>query len=169
MPSPNELLPQVYDELRRVAAAKLSSENAGQTIQATALVHEAWLKLAQSSGEWQDRTHFLRTAATAMRQILIDRARAKRTAKRDGVNRVAFEEIQSPLPDDELIALDEALSRLALTRPDHAKLVELRYFTNLTADEAAEAIGVSPSTADRMWRIAKAWLQVELKPSDSIT
>jgi RNA polymerase sigma factor (TIGR02999 family) len=164
MPSARELLTQVYDELRRFAGSKLAGENAGQTLQATALVHEAWVKLAQNSGEWQDRTHFLRTAATAMRQILIDRARAKRTAKRDGGERIPFDEIQSPLPDDDLLAVDEALTRLALVRPDHAKLVELRYFANLTADEAAEALGVSPSTADRMWRSAKAWLQVELKP-----
>lgn len=157
-----DLLPQVYDQLRALAAAKLAAEKPGHTLDATALVHEAWLKLADASVEWQDRTHFLRTAATAMRRILVDRARAKLTAKRDGGERVELPDIAAPLPDPALLALDDALTRLAETKPDHAKLLELRYFARLTGDEAAVALGVAPATADRMARYAKAWLAVEL-------
>ena len=161
--TPADLLPQVYDELRKLAAAKLAAEQPGYTLDATALVHEAWLKLAEASVEWQDRTHFLRTAATAMRRILVDRARAKLTAKRGGAAaRVELPEIAAPLPDPELLALDEALTRLAETKPEHAQLLELRYFAGLTADEAAAALGLSAATADRMARYAKAWLAVEL-------
>jgi RNA polymerase sigma factor (TIGR02999 family) len=160
--TPAELLPLVYDELRKLAAANLACEVPGQTLDATALVHEAWLKLADASVEWQNRTHFLRTAATAMRRILVDRARAKRTAKRDGGQRVELRDIAAPLPDEQLLALDELLVKLAAIKPDHAKLVELRFFAGLTGDEAAEAIGVSPATADRMWRYARAWLRAEM-------
>ena len=161
--TPADLLPQVYDELRKLAAAKLAAEQPGYTLDATALVHEAWLKLAEASVEWQDRTHFLRTAATAMRRILVDRARAKLTAKRGGAAaRVELPEIAAPLPDPELLALDEALTRLAETKPEHAQLLELRYFAGLTADEAAAALGLFAATADRMARYAKAWLAVEL-------
>ena len=161
--TPGELLPQVYDELRRLAAAKLAREADGHTLDATALVHEAWLKLAGASVEWQDRTHFLRTAATAMRRILVDRARAKLTAKRgEGACRVEMIDFAAPLPDPELIALDDALTRFAVVKPDHAKLVELRFFAGMTGDDAAAAIGVSPATADRLWRYARAWLQVEM-------
>ena len=161
--TPAEWLPQVYDELRRLAAAKLLTEAPGHTLDATALVHEAWLKLANASVEWQDRTHFFRTAATAMRRILVDRARAKLTAKRgEGAGRVELIDLAAPLPDPELIALDEALTRFAEVKPDHAKLVELRFFAGMTGDDAAAAIGVSPATADRLWRYARAWLQVEL-------
>ena len=163
MPSPRELLPEVYDELRRLAAARLAQERPGQTLQATALVHEAWLRLADASVEWRDRNHFLRLAATAMRRILVDQCRAKQTAKRggDGV-RIDGLDIAAPVPEPELLALDEALDRLAAVKPDHARLIELRYFAGLTGDEAAEALGVSPATADRMMRYARAWLQVEL-------
>lgn len=161
--TPAELLPQVYAELRRLAAAKLASEKPGQTLDATALVHEAWLKLADASVEWQDRSYFLRTAATAMRRILVDRARAKKTAKRDGGRRLELADQPAPLPDEQILALDEALERLAVVKPDHAKLVELRFFAGLTGDEAAAALQVSPATADRLWRYAKAWLQVELE------
>lgn len=160
--TPAELLPQVYDELRRLAAAKLAHEAPEQTLDATALVHEVWLRLAGASVEWTDRSHFLRTAATAMRRILVDRARAKRTAKRDGGRRVELADFPAPLPDAQLLALDDALDRLAVTKPDHAKLVELRFFAGQTGDEAARVLGISPATADRMWRYAKAWLQVEL-------
>src|SRR5204862_5180764 len=127
-----ELLPQVYDELRRLAAAKLARESPDHTLDATALVHEAWLRLADASVEWRDRSHFLRTAATAMRRILVDRARAKKTAKRDGGHRAPLADFPAPLPDDQLLALDEALVRLAATHPDHAKLVELRFFAGST-------------------------------------
>ena len=160
--TPREMLPLVYDELRELAAAKLAAEQPGYTLEATALVHEVWLRFADASVEWQDRTHFLRTAATAMRRILVDRARAKLTAKRDGGERVDLPEIAASLPDPELLAMDEALTKLALTKPDHAKLVELRFFAGMTGEEAAAALGISPATADRMWRYTRAWLQVEL-------
>ncbi len=163
MPTPADLLPPLYDELRKLAAAKMAAEKPGQTLDATALVHEAWLKLANASVDWRDRTHFLRTAATAMRRILVDRARAKLATKRDGqVVPAELSEIAAPLPDPELLALDEALKRLAEKKPDHAKLLELRYFAGLTGDEAAAVLGLSPATADRMTRYAKAWLAVEL-------
>ncbi|MFO0805166.1 MAG: ECF-type sigma factor [Gemmataceae bacterium] len=161
--TPAELLPLVYDELRKIASAKLGNETPGQTIDATALVHEAWLRLAEASIEWQDRTHYLRAAATAMRRILVERARAKLTAKRgDGATRVALREIAAPLPDQELVNLDEALVRFAELKPDHARLVEMRFFGGMTGDEAAAALGVSAATADRMWRYARSWLLVEL-------
>jgi RNA polymerase sigma factor (TIGR02999 family) len=161
--TPAELLPLVYDELHKLAAAKLAGEAPGYTLDATALVHEVWLKLGEASVEWQDRTHFLRTAATTMRRILVDRARAKLTAKRGGeIARVEFADIAAPLPDPELLALEEALTKLATIKPDHANLVELRFFAGMTGDETAKALGVSPVTADRMWRYAKAWLKVEL-------
>ncbi len=164
MPAPADLLPQLYDQLRKLAAEKLATEKPGQTLDATALVHEAWLKLADASVEWNDRTHFFRTAATAMRRILVDRARAKLTAKRGGeVARIEIPDIAAPLPDPVLIALDEALTRFADIKPEHAKLLELRYFAGMTGDEAAAALGLSPATADRMTRYAKAWLAVELK------
>lgn len=160
--TPAQLLPLVYAELRRVAAAKLAAEAPGYTLDATALVHEAWLKLANASVEWNDRTHYLRTAATAMRRILVDRARAKRTQKRDGGQQVPLDDFPAPLPDEKLLALDDALDRLAATKPDHAKLIELRFLIGLSGDEAATVLGVSSATADRMWRYTRAWLQVEL-------
>lgn len=160
--TPHDLLPLVYDELRKLAAAKLAAESPGHTLDATALVHEAWLKLADASVEWQSRSHFLRTAATAMRRILVDRARAKLTSKRGGGERVELTELPGSLPDGPLLALDAALEKLAVTKPDHAKLIELRYFAGMTGDDAATVLGVSPATADRMWRYARAWLQVEV-------
>ncbi len=163
--TPDELLPLVYDELRKLAAAKLLAEQPGYTLDATALVHEAWLRLANASVDWQDRSHFLRTAATAMRRILVDRARAKLTAKRDEGQRVEFSDVPAPLPDEELISLGDALEKLASVKPDHALLVELRFFGGLTGDEAAATLGVSSATADRMWRFARAWLQVEMTAS----
>jgi len=162
--TPDDLLPLVYDELRKLAAAKLAHEQPGHTLNATALVNEAWLKLADASVDWQDRTHFLRTAATAMRRILVDRARAKLTGKRgDGAARVELPDLAAPLPDSELLTLDEALTRLAELKPDHAKLIELRYFGGLSSDEAAATLGFSPATANRMARYAKAWLKVEMQ------
>src|SRR5262245_53140311 len=124
MTAPIDYFPQVYDELRNLAAIKLARERAGQTLDATGLVHEAWLRLADVSVEWRDRTHYFRTAATAMRRILVDRARAKLSAKRGGgAERVDGPELAAPLADDRLVELDEALSKLAQSRPDHAKLI----------------------------------------------
>ena len=154
----------VYAELRRIAAAKLAGEAPGQTLDATALVHEAWLKLAGASIDWGDRTHFLRTAATAMRRILVDRARAKGAGKRGGgAGREPLGDPAAPDPDERLLALDDALTRLAATKPDHAALLEMCHFGGLTGEEAAAALGLSPSTADRMARYAKAWFRVELE------
>ncbi len=154
---------EVYATLRKLAARKIAGEGAGQTLSATALVHEAWLRLAEASVEWQDKSHYLRTAATALRRILVDRARAKVADKRGGgAERVALGDPAAPTRAEELLALDEALERLAAEKPDHARLVELRYFAGLTGDEAAAALGVSPATADRLWRYARAWLQAEL-------
>ena len=160
--TPDELLPLVYGELRKLAAAKLAGEKPGHTLNATALVHEVWLKLAGASVDWQDQSHFLRTAATAMRRILVDRARARQTAKRDGGRRVELTDVPVPLRTDEVLALDAALEKLAAIKPEHARLVELRYFAGQTGDEAAAALNISPATADRMWRFARAWLQIEL-------
>lgn len=157
----------VYAELRRLAAKRLAAESPDHTLSATALVHEAWLRLAEASIEWKDRTHYFRTAATAMRRILVDHARTKATGKRGGgQQRVPLDDLPSADRSEELLALDEALERLAPLKPDHAKLVELRFFAGLTADEAATTLGVSPATADRMWRYARAWLEVELSGAD---
>lgn len=164
--TPEELLPLVYQELRRLAAAKLANEPPGQTLEATGLVHEAWLKLADSKVDWTDKAHFIRTASTAMRQILVDRARAKLTSKRGGNNaRAEFLDFAAPLPDEELLHLDEALTRLALIKPDHAKLVELRCFAGMSNDEAAASLDISPATGTRMMNYAKAWLKVEMECS----
>lgn len=162
MSAPTDSFTQLYDALRRLAAAKLAHEKPGYTLSATALVHEAWLKLAGASIEWNDRTHFLRTAATAMRRILVDRARAKRTAKRYGGDQIELADFPAPMADEHLLVLDDALSRLGERKPDHAKLIELRFFAGMTGDETAAAMGISPATADRMWRFAKAALQVEM-------
>ncbi len=162
--TPEELLPLVYQELRRLAAAKLANEQPGQTLDATALVHEAWLKLADASIDWNDKAHFIRTAATAMRQILVDRARAKLTSKRGGgQGRVDEVEFVAPLPDEELLHLDEALTRLASVKPDHAKLVELRYFAGMSNEEAAASLNISQATGTRMMNYARAWLKVEME------
>ena len=158
----DEMLPQVYAQLRKLAAAKLKSEKAGQTLNATALVHEAWLRLSEASVDWKDRTHFFRTAATAMRRILVDRARAKLTKKRDGGKQVTLDNPAEQMQDSQILALDEALESLAEIKPDHAKLVELRFIIGLSGDEAAQVLDISPATADRMWRYARAWLQVKL-------
>jgi RNA polymerase sigma factor (TIGR02999 family) len=124
------------------------------------------VRLSDASVEWQDRTHFLRTAATAMRRILVDRARAKLTAKRNAV-RVELFDLAGPLPDPELLALNDALTRLAATKPDHARLVELRFFGGMTEKEAAEALGVSTDAANHMWRYARAWLRLEMAGPNS--
>ena len=157
-----QLLPLVYDELRRLAAHKLSQERPGQTLQATSLVHEAWLRLAGGeSGPWEGRKHFFAAAAEAMRRILIENARRKQRQKRgSGRERIDLEQIQlaEPLPSNDLLALDEALTELARRDPPAAELVQLRFFAGLTQQQAANLLGVSRRTADRTWAYARAWL-----------
>ena len=160
--STDELLPVVYSELRRIAAHKMANEPAGHTLQPTALVHEAWLKLVDSPAQsWQNRAHFFGAAAEAMRRILIGRARRKRTQRRGaGVANLDVDELEiaSPAPDDQLLALNDALDRFALQEPQQAELVKLRYFVGLKIEEAAEVLGISEATAKRWWAYARAWL-----------
>lgn len=166
--STEELLPLVYDELRRMAAHKMSTESAGHTLQPTALVHEVWLKLVDSPNQsWQNRAHFFGAAAEAMRRILIARARRKQTQRR-GAGAVHMDagqlEIASPAPDEQLLALDEALNRFAQQEPQQAELVKLRYFVGMTIEEAAGVLGISEATAKRWWTYARAWLFEEIQP-----
>ena len=164
-----QLLPLVYEELRKLAAAKLAKEKPGQTLQATALVHEAYLRLLGKRAEepaWGGRAHFLCAAATAMRRILIERARYQRRLIHGGGRRrevLEVDQIVAPEPDAQLLALDAALKQLAERDPDKARLVELRYFAGLRGDEAAKILGISPSTADRHWVFARAWLRREIQ------
>jgi RNA polymerase sigma factor (TIGR02999 family) len=162
-----QLLPLVYDELRRLAAQKMAQERPGQTLQATALVHEAYLRLVGSETPplYRDRGHFFAAAATAMRRILIDNARRKQSGKHGGQRqREPLEDVaDAETDDDDLLALNEAMQKLAVQDPLKAQLVELRYFGGLTADQAAEILGLSPSTADRHWAYARAWLQAEVR------
>jgi RNA polymerase sigma factor (TIGR02999 family) len=161
-----QLWPLVYEELRRLAACKLADEKPGQTLDATGLVHEAYLRLVGPAEPraYRDRSHFFAAAATAMRRILIDNARRKRTQKRGGGRaRQPLDAVASPEPDAELLALDEALEQLAAKDPQKARLVELRYFAGLTSDQAAQVLGISPSTADRHWAYARAWLQTAVR------
>lgn len=160
-----ELLPLVYEELRKLAAQKLAREEPGQTLNATALVHEAYVRLVggESQRSYNDRGHFYAAAATAMRHILIDNARRKLAKKHGGSRRrVELADVATAEPDDDLIALDEALKKLAAQDPVKGRLVELRYFAGLTGEHAASVLGISPSTADRHWAYARAWLQAEL-------
>lgn len=165
--STDELLPLVYNELRRMAAHKMASEPAGHTLQPTALVHEAWLKLVDAPAQsWQNRAHFFGAAAEAMRRILIDRARRKSRQRRgSGAEHVDLDELEiaSPAPDDQLLALNDALDRFAALEPQQAELVKLRYFVGLKIEEAAEVLGISEATAKRWWAYAKAWLFQELQ------
>jgi len=163
-----ELLPIVYDELRRVAAARMANGAPGHTLQPTALVHEAWLRLVGKEGEaqFQNRTHFFAAAAEAMRHILIDHARRKQALRHGGgQQRVDADdlEIAAPADDDELLAVNDALDRLAQADPAKAELVKLRYFVGMTIEEAASALGVSEPTAKRRWALARAWLFNEIK------
>jgi RNA polymerase sigma factor (TIGR02999 family) len=171
----DELLPLVYNELRRMAAYKMAHEPAGHTLQPTALVHEAWLKLVDSPAQsWQNRAHFFGAAAEAMRRLLIARARRKQTQRRGaGAPHVDADEIEiaSPAPDDQLLALNDALDRFAALEPQQAELIKLRYFVGMTIEEAAEVIGISEATAKRWWAYARAWLFNEistppLRPAD---
>lgn len=163
----DELLPLVYNELRRMAAHKMSAERPGHTLQPTALVHEAWLKLVDSPNQsWQNRAHFFGAAAEAMRRILIARARHKNRQRRGaGAAHLDVDELEiaSPAPDDQLLALNEALDRFAKLEPQQAELVKLRYFVGLKIEEAAEVLGISAATAKRWWAYARAWLFHEVK------
>jgi RNA polymerase sigma factor (TIGR02999 family) len=158
-----QLLPQVYDELRKLAAQKLAREKPGLTLQATALVHEAYLRLVDNDviRRWDSRGHFFAAAAEAMRRILVEEARRKARVKHGGGRRREHADLDALGSDgtpEELLALHEALGRFAARDATKAKLVELRYFGGLTLAEAAEYLGISPSTADRAWRYARAWL-----------
>jgi RNA polymerase sigma factor (TIGR02999 family) len=170
-----QLLPLVYDELRRLAAQKLAQEKPGQTLQATALVHEAYLRLVASDKrnepdapgrEWDNRGHFFAAAAEAMRRILVDQARRRQAAKRGGLQkRVEMPEsrLAAPMPDDELLALHEALEQLARIDSAAADLVRLRFFAGLKTTEAAEALGISVRSAHDLWAYARSWLRRKTK------
>jgi RNA polymerase sigma factor (TIGR02999 family) len=159
------LAPLVYDELRKIAAAYMRRERPGQTLQATALVHEAYIRLAHAGQPWHDKKHFIGIAARSMRQILVERARARGAQKRwAGLNRVSLSDSLAVATDPEtmLPALDEALTRLEAIDAEQARIVELRFFAGLSIEETAEAIGVSPATLKRRWSLARAWLFREL-------
>jgi len=162
----DELLPLVYEELRLLAAQKLSHEAPGQTLQATALVHEAYIRLVGDEPQnWNSRGHFFAAAAEAMRRILVESARHKRCLKHgDGLKRVDFDDMEATAEglSENVIALDEALIRLSEEDPLAAELVKMRYFAGLTLPQTAEALGISPRTADRCWAYAKAWLYHEI-------
>jgi len=162
-----QLLVLVYDELRRLAASKLSREAPGQTLQPTALVHEAWLRLVgDKTPAFNDREHIFRASAEAMRRILIDRARRKHTQRHGGeYHRVDFEgfDLAAPAADDQLLAVNEALDKFAIEHPIQAELVKLRYFAGLTNEEVSQVLGISVSTAKNYWTFARAWLLNEIQ------
>jgi RNA polymerase sigma factor (TIGR02999 family) len=171
--APAKLLPLVYDELRKLATQKLAEEKPGQTLQATALVHEAHIRLVQSPQpeqgagpqNWNSRGHFFAAAAEAMRRILVEAARRKKANKRGSPGeriQVALDDLPAPGRDDKLLRLDEALARLEEQDPLHAQLVKLRFYAGLTIKDAAAALGISTATADRHWVYARAWLQREM-------
>jgi RNA polymerase sigma factor (TIGR02999 family) len=166
-----QLLPLVYDELRKLAAVRLAQEKPGQTLQATALVHEAYLRLVDTNKvrHWNSRGHFFGAAAEAMRRILVNRARDKGRLKRGGQRRkVDLEQVElaANAPAEDLIAIDESLEKLAAENSECAKVVKLRFFAGLSIDDAAEALGISASTAKRHWAYARAWLFDALRPDD---
>jgi len=162
----NELLPLVYEELRKLAAQRMAVENPGQTLQPTALVHEAWLRLAGNDNiRWDGRAHFFGAAAEAMRRILIDNARRKNARRHGGdQQRVDFQDFDAAAPDSDesLLAVNEALEKFAAHDPLKAELVKLRYFAGMTVEEAARVLRISPPTAHRYWVFAKAWLHREI-------
>jgi RNA polymerase sigma factor (TIGR02999 family) len=167
-----QLLPLVYEELRRLAAQKLAQEKPGQTLQATALVHEAYLRLvdANQAQHWDGRGHFFAAAAEAMRRILVDAARSKDSLKRGaGRKRHPLDEasLVAPRVDEDILAVNEALDRLAATDGDAAELVKLRFFAGFTAEQAAEALGISARSADRIWAYARAFLLKHLKAAQA--
>jgi RNA polymerase sigma factor (TIGR02999 family) len=163
----DELLPLVYDELRRLAAQKMARETPGQTLQATALVHEAWLRLGgDEQPEWRNRAHFFAAAAEAMRRILIDSARRKKAGRHGGqVEHLSLDslELAARMEDEQLFALHEALDRLAAHDAVKAQLVKLRFFVGLTIEQAAKVLGLSEPTAKRYWSYARAWLFREIR------
>jgi RNA polymerase sigma factor (TIGR02999 family) len=162
-----QLLPLVYRELRKLAASKMANEAPGQTLQPTALVHEAWLRLAGDKEQtWDSRGHFFAAAAEAMRRILIETARRKKALRHGaGQRHVDIDELEiaSPAPGEEILAIDEALNKLEALDKQKAELVKLRYFTGITIEEAAAALGISEATAKRWWVYAKAWLYAEVR------
>jgi RNA polymerase sigma factor (TIGR02999 family) len=158
----SELLPQVYAELRRLVAGKMAGEPGGQTLDATALVHEAYLRLG-GDRSFESRSHYLRVAAQAMRRILIDHARARKAEKRGGDReRVGTDDLEAPHRSDDLLDLDEALKRLAEDDPSAAQVVELHHFAGLSHDEVAQILGITVYQARQQWNFARAWLKVEL-------
>jgi RNA polymerase sigma factor (TIGR02999 family) len=161
------LLSQLYEELRRLAAYKIANESPGQTLQATALVHEAWLRLAGGkNSEWENRAHFFAAAAEAMRRILIENARRKRALRHGGGQQrldVQEVEIAAAVKDDELLAIHEVLDKFAGQNLQKAELVKLRYFVGLTIEETAEVMGISVPTAKRWWNYSRAWLRTEME------
>jgi RNA polymerase sigma factor (TIGR02999 family) len=163
-----ELLPLVYDELRKLAAIKMADESAPQTLQPTALVHEVWLRLAgNDEGRFANRAHFFSAAATAMRRILVERARQRHALKRGArAEGVSLDQVEIPIviaDDEQLLAIDEALEKFARIQPRKAELVKLRYFTGRTFEEAASALGIAVPTAKEWWAYSRAWLAVELQ------
>ena len=167
-----QLLPLVYDELRKLAAQKLAQETPGQTLQATALVHEAYLRLVdvESAQHWNSRGHFFAAAAEAMRRILVDHARRKRSKKRGGDRaRLDLDQLAAATPErlDDVLDIDAALTGLAIADPQAAELVKLRYFAGLSIPQAADALGVSPRSADFLWAYARAWLLRSLGGADA--
>jgi RNA polymerase sigma factor (TIGR02999 family) len=167
-PPADELAGRVYNELRRLAGAYMRRERPGQTLQATALVHEAYLRLAGAGTPWRDERHFVGIAARSMRQILVERARARGAAKRwGGLDRVSLvESLAAATSGDAMLpALDEALSRLEAIDPEQARIIELRFFAGLSIEEAAAALDISPATLKRRWSLARAWLFRELTGS----
>jgi RNA polymerase sigma factor (TIGR02999 family) len=164
-----QLLPLVYDELRRLAAMRLAHEEPGQTLQATALVHEAYVRLVDTEKvqRWDSRGHFFAAAAEAMRRILVERARQHRRLRHGGglrrLDLLDAEGTASPTDDEQILLLDESLTRLAAARPQAADLVKLRFFSGLTAEEAAPLVGLSPRSARRLWAFARAWLRRDIE------
>jgi RNA polymerase sigma factor (TIGR02999 family) len=167
--SGEEVVPLVYAELRRIARMRLSAERDGHTLQPTALVHEAWLRLMQQHGaSWQNRAQFFAIAAQAMRRILVDHARRRHSGKRNaGEPPIALDSVEdiiaSPVPDQEMLALDAALERLSALDPRQARIVELRFFGGLSIEEAATLLDLSPTTVKREWATARAWLFREIQ------
>jgi RNA polymerase sigma factor (TIGR02999 family) len=168
-PPPEELLPLVYAELRRLAAHKMAQEAPGQTLQPTALVHEAWLRLgADGQPAWRNRAHFFAAAAEAMRRILVERARRRTALKRGGgATPATLDEVEIPMAvadDEALLAVDEALEQFAACDPRKAQLVKLRYFTGMSFEEAASVLCIAVPTAKKWWAYGRAWLAVALRP-----